>query len=399
MTCLRTFNPAGAPTTKVMDCLIGALSAKRGRRWVGRVVDGSITTVGISTPTGVTVAHAYGSQGLAPVSNPACGPNPKLAETAMTDKVFVGIDISKLWLDIAFSNNASSLRIANQADAIEAWLAQYDPRHFALVAFEPTGGYERYLSAALRAHGTRFARIHPNQLAAFRTRRGGKAKTDVLDARLIAHFAAQELAQRGLAASVEADGILRALLARRRQLCEMLHAERCRADISDDARVADSLNDIHAALTHSLATIEKALAAHVAANPALTASAQNLRSLKGVGPITVYTLLGDLPELGQRSGKEIAALVGLAPRTRQSGKQSWRASIAHGRPGVRAVLFNAARVAIQHNPVMRDFYQRLRVINQRPGKVALVAVMRKMLVTLNAIAQSQKPWKYAQHTT
>lgn len=154
-----------------------------------------------------------------------------------------------------------------------------------------------------------------------------------------------------------------------------------------------SLAAVIDALVQSLAAVEAEIDVHIAASPDATRLAQLLRSLKGIGPVCAATMIADLPELGRLSGKQIASLVGLAPQTRQSGKSTQRARTGKGRPGVRRVLFNAARSAIRHNPAMKAFYQRLVSHNQRPGKVALTAVMRKMLVTLNAIARDHQPWK------
>jgi transposase len=318
-----------------------------------------------------------------------------LKEARVSDKRFIGIDVSAAWIDIAFHGGGTVERIVNEAEAIGAWLGRLKPDEVALVAFEPTGGYERTLRRELVAARLAFTRVHPNELAAFRGRRGVKAKTDPIDARLLADFAALELSGRGLAPLVEGDEILREMSARRRQLADLLHAERCRADRAEAEVVRQGLDQVIAALNEALASLEQAIEAHIDARPALAATAGHLRSLIGVGPVTVHTLMGELPELGRLSGKEIAALVGLAPRTNKSGKLTRRATIGHGRPGVRRVLFNAARSAIRWNPVMRDFYATLVHANARPGKVALTAVMRKMLVTLNAIAREQQPWRSA----
>jgi len=310
----------------------------------------------------------------------------------MQDKLFFGIDVAKEWLDIACHGRPGGGRIANSPAAIAAWLGALDPAAVGLVAFEPTGGYERLLRKALCESGIRFVRVHPNEVTAFRRRRGRKAKTDAIDAALLAEFAALELAQRGLAPLVEGDPALRALTVRRRQLADALHAERCRAALADNAIVENTLQQVIAALRGVLDAVEEAIARHIAAHPKLAATAVLLRSFKCVGPVTVHTLLAELPELGQLDGKEIAALVGLAPQTRKSGKQQARALTGHGRPGVRRVLFNAARSAIQWNPAMRQFYRRLVDLNHRPGKLALTAVMRKMLVIANAIVRSGQPW-------
>ena len=312
----------------------------------------------------------------------------------MDDKIFVGVDVSKDWLDIAV-HDGGVVRIANTGEAVAAWVGSLGRRP-ALVAFEPTGGYERILRAELRNAGLVFARVHPNEVAAFRLRRGGKAKTDRLDARLLAAFAALELAGRGLAPLTDDDETLREMIARRRQLVDALQAERCRAAIAAAPIVQETLKKMIATLQEALDDVETAIAAHIKAHDALATTAAMLQSLKGVGPVTVHTLLGELPELGRLTGKQIAALVGLAPRTRQSGKSAFRATTGHGRPGVRRVLFNAARAAIRWNPAMKAFYAGLVETNKRPGKVALVAVMRKMLVTLNAIARDKQPWKLAE---
>ena len=313
----------------------------------------------------------------------------------MSDKVFLGIDVAAEWLDIAVHGRLEVERIANTAEAIGGWLERWTPDRVALVAFEPTGGYERVLRRQLIAAGLPFARVHPNEIVAFRRARGLKAKTDRIDARLLAAFAAEALARRGLAPLVEGDEALREMTTRRRQLADLLQAERCRLNLAETDVVRAGLEAIVATLQAALDGLESAIASHIAAKPELAAAETHLRSLTGVGPITAHTLMGELPELGRLTAKEIAALVGLAPQTRESGKTHARAVIGHGRPGVRRVLFNAARAAIRWNPVMKAFYERLTQTNNRPGKVALTAVMRKMLVTLNAIARDQQPWSQA----
>jgi transposase len=317
----------------------------------------------------------------------------------MKDKLFIGADVSKEWIDVAIQGHARTQRIANTEAAIRDWVGRLDVRQIGLFVFEPTGGYERLLQRCLRDAGITFARVHPNEVVAFRRRRGVKAKTDVMDARLLADFAALELSGRGLAAMIAADEGLAELVSRRRQLMDTLQAERCRAALAANPVTKASFKAISKALTTAYDLIEAAIERHISQQPELARMAALLRSLKCVGPVTVHTILAELPELGVLTSKQIAALVGLAPQQRESGKQRGRAATGHGRPGVRRVLFNAARIAIRHNPVMRAFYQRLVEQNGRPGKVALMAVMRKMLVTLNAIARDQKPWHGSAATT
>lgn len=302
----------------------------------------------------------------------------------MTDKPLVGIDVSKHWLDACCAGQSSVERLANTPEAIAAWLARTQP---ALVALEPTGGYERHLCAALRVAGVRYVKLHPNALLAFRAGRGVRAKTDRIDARLIAEYAADRLARGALQPAVAQDETLRALAARRRQLADALQAERCRLDLADTPAVQHSLQAVIAALTQSLQAIETALAQHIAADPTASALSASLQTICGIGPVTATTLIADLPELGQLSAKQVAALVGLAPHTRESGKTRYRASTGHGRRCVRSALFNAARAAIRHPSPLQDFYDRLVHHNQRPGKVALCAVMRKLVVIANAVAR------------
>jgi len=263
-----------------------------------------------------------------------------------------------------------------------------------LVAFEPTGGYERELRDALQEHGVVFVRIHPNQVVAFRKSRRIKAKTDRIDAQLIAQFAAEELLRRGLPIVIAGDETLRELAARRRQLVDTVQAEKCRLALARSALVRASLTGSIAGLQASLEAIQAALLAHIAEHPELAQQHALLQTLKGIGPVSAMTLIAELPELGRLSGKQIAALIGLAPQNYESGRSSRRAKTGKGRSDIRRVLFNAARCAIQHNAIMRAFYQRLVEQNKRAGKIALVAVMRKMLVTLNAIARDQQPWKH-----
>src|SRR6266478_5851910 len=198
----------------------------------------------------------------------------------MADKLIVGIDVSKDWLDLCASNAAGVERIANTPEVVAAWLERAGA---GLIAFEPTGGYERTL-------------------------------------------------------------------------------------------------------------LEAELADAVAAHPQTAELAKLLQTIFGIGPVVAITLIADLPELGLLSAKQIAALVGLAPHTKRSGKTRYRETTGHGRPGIRRVLFNAARAAVRHPSLFKDFYDRLRSEERRVGKVALTAVMRKILITANAVARDHEPW-------
>ena len=172
------------------------------------------------------------------------------------DKLFVGMDVAKDWIDIAIAGCGEVKRIGNRAEAIAAWLSEAAKANIALVAFEPTGGHERKLRRCLVEAGISFARVHPNQVVAFRQQRGVRAKTDRIDARLLADFAADELARRGLAPMIEGEEVLRELAVRRRQLLATLHAERCRRELAESPIVRDSLAATIAALESSLAAVD-----------------------------------------------------------------------------------------------------------------------------------------------
>jgi transposase len=272
---------------------------------------------------------------------------------------------------------------------VGAWFDRVAP---GLVTFEPTGGYERLVMAASRERGIPFIRVHPNDVIAFRHSRGVRAKSDPIDARLIHAFVTQELSRRGWRCSVVGDERRRALAARRRQLIAVLQAERCRLALAAVAAVRDSLERVIAVLADSLEALETELAAAIADNPETAERAGLLQTIHGIGPVAAMTLIAELPELGLLTGKQIAALPGLAPHTRRSGKTRYREPTGHGRPIVRQALFNAARAAIRHPSPFREFYQRLVTSNRRPGKVALTTVMRKLLVTANAVARDRQPW-------
>jgi transposase len=317
-----------------------------------------------------------------------------LSEISNMGKMIIGVDVAKEWIDVSIAGDGRVKRIVNSEQAIAAWIVQTGAGSIGLVAFEPTGGYERHLRRCLLRAKVTSKQVHPNEVVAYRRRRGIKAKTDRIDAKLLADFAAEELARRELEPVPQADEVLRELASRRRQLQAMLHAETCRCDVADSASVRKSLQAVIATLERSLAAVDRAIAERIA-NSAHAETSRRLQTFCGVGPAIAETLIADVPELGHLSGKKIAALCGLAPHTRESGNQRGHASTGHGRPGVRKVLFNGARSAIQHNPVMTAFYRRLVDQNHRLGKVALTAVMRKMLVILNAMIRDGSDWKHA----
>ena len=314
------------------------------------------------------------------------------------DRLSVGIDVAKATLEVAISGHAKTLAFANDEAGCAALLAELSGRSVALVLFEATGGFELPCATALQLAGLAVAVINPRQARDFARAMGHLAKTDRIDAAVLADMARTLLARGDLSKLVkplpDAQQLeLQGLVTRRRQLMAMKLAEDHRMKMPG-VRQRRSLNTIIKALDREIARVDKDLQAFVGANHAGLAAL--LDSVKGVGKATISTLLAEVPELGKLSGREVSALVGVAPINRDSGTMRGKRSIFGGRPDVRRVLFMAALVASRHNPVIKAFYQRLLAAG-KPKKVALVACMRKLLTILNAMVRSGKPWNQALH--
>jgi transposase len=306
---------------------------------------------------------------------------------------FVGIDVAKHRLDVHLRPSGEGFTVdhddGNTAALVER-LAALEPT---LVVLEATGGMEVRLAAALAAAGLPVAVVNPRQVRAFARATGRLAKTDRLDAQAIAHFAeAVRPAARPLAD--EATRHLQALVARRRQLLEMLVAERNRRQAA--APVLHQRIDAHLRwLEQALAEIEGELDGAIRASPIWRAKEALLRSVPGIGPVSARTLLAQLPELGSLTRRQAAALVGVAPFSRDSGRMRGRRTIWAGRAALRACLYMAAVAAARgSNPAIAGFYRRLRLAG-KPAKLALTACMRKLVVTLNAMLRTDTAWKAA----
>ena len=313
------------------------------------------------------------------------------AEGLMTaPTVFVGIDVAKATLDVALRPSGERWQVAHDARGIAALLQRLGAPSEALVVLEATGGYEQAVAAALASAGVAVVVANPRQVRDFARATGQLAKTDAIDAAVLALFA-ERVRPEPRPLPDEARQSLEALVTRRRQLIEMLIAEQNR--LSHARRtVRRSLTDHIRWLERRLGGVDRDLDQAVRASPLWRAQDDLLQSVPGIGPITSRTLLAELPELGRLSRKEIAALVGVAPLARDSGTMRGRRTIWGGRASVRAVLFMAAAAATRWNPVIRTFYQRLRAAGKL-AKVALTACMRKLLTIANAIMRSQSPWR------
>lgn len=304
--------------------------------------------------------------------------------------VCVGIDLSRARLDVAVHPDGDSWTVANDPDgraALAERLCAWEPH---IVALEATGGLEREVASALRAAGLPVAVLNPRWVRDFAKATGQLAKTDRLDAAVLARYA-DACGPEPQPEPEEAETELKELLTRRRQLQEMITAERNRTRTAP-AWLAPDLEAHIAWLERQLEELDRRIAEAQRAVPAWREQTELLESVPGVGPTTSAVLLGWLPELGRLDRKRIAALVGVAPLNRDSGALRGHRTTWGGRAPVRAALYMSAVSAIRHNQVIRAFYRRLIEAGKAP-KVALVACMRKMLVILNAMVQHGTPWR------
>ena len=301
--------------------------------------------------------------------------------------VYVGIDVSKAELEVAVGGEAWT--IPNDESGIETLLQRLSERTPDLVVLEATGGYETAAVASLAEAGLPVVVANPRQVRDFARATGKLAKTDRIDARVLALFAERIRPQVRALPDEEAQE-LTALLARRRQLIEMMVAEKHRVTMAPKT-VRKGIRQHIEWLKRQLKSVDSDLERRIKESPVWRAKEDLLRSVPGVGPVVSRTLIGDLPELGRLSRREIAALAGVAPLNRDSGTLRGKRMVWGGRRTVRVALYMAALTASQRNPVIREFYERLRE-RGKPPKVALTACMRKLLVILNAMVRDGVPW-------
>jgi transposase len=309
------------------------------------------------------------------------------------DGVYIGIDVSKDRLDVHVLPEGQAFAVARDGEGLAALCARLAGEAVTLVAVEATGGFETVVAAALAGAGLPLVVVNPAQVRAFAKALGQRAKTDPIDAAVIARFvAATKPAVRPLPDA--ATQLLAELVGRRRQIVEMLAAERQRQSRLTARHLARSLARLITALERELDAVDREIDTAVRGSPAWRQREDLLSSVPGVGPVIARTLIAELPELGSIGRKEIAALAGLAPYTRQSGRWKGKTFIGGGRKDVRRALFMGAMTARTHNPPLKAFYERLLAAG-KPKMVALIAVARKLLTILNAIIRTKTPWLYA----
>lgn len=310
-----------------------------------------------------------------------------------SEKVYIGIDISQDSLDIAAYPTGQIWQYKNSKGGIAKAVTKFKGLGLKLIVMEATGGLERPLSEALYQAGLPAAIVNPRRIRDFGRSMGILAKTDKLDAKVMALFAAKiEPAPRPI--QDEASQKLENLLTRRSQISDIITAEKNRLKQSRDRIVQRHIQDHINWLESELKDLEKELKDSIRQNPRFAEKVKLFKSMPGVGDALSYNLVANLGELGLLNQREIAALVGVAPLNRDSGKQRGRRMIWGGRATVRKALYMPALSAMRCNPIIRDLYQRL-IAKGKLKKVALVACMHKMLTILNSMAKNNTPWVYA----
>lgn len=308
----------------------------------------------------------------------------------LSAEIFIGIDVSKAHLDIAVHAPASSWQVENSDTGIATLVTQLQAHQPTLIVLEATGGFELMLVAELAAAKLPVVVTNPRRVRNFARATGKLAKTDKLDAQMLAHFASALRPELRVLPTIQEEH-LTALLTRRRQIVDMLTVEKNRLH-TVRATMRTDIEEHLTWLREKLAKLDVEIDDFVHGSPLWSDKDALLQTAPGIGRVTASTLVAMLPELGQLNRQEIAALVGLAPVNRDSGKKRGKRRIFGGRGAVRSVLYMATLSAIKHNPTLRKFYEQL-LARGKEKKVAITACMRKLLVLLNAMVRSNQPWQ------
>jgi len=303
---------------------------------------------------------------------------------------YVGIDIAKRHFDLAVEGQPNVQQLENDPKGIRRCVRRLVELKPELIVMEPTGGYEVPLFVELQAAGLRAAVINARKIREFARAAGQLAKTDKLDAQIIARFAAvlQPPPQEALDAQTLA---IKALVARRHQLVQMHTAETNRSEHARDKAIVRSIRAILKTIQRQIDDIDRQIRDHIDSQPELKRKQEQLESVPGIGETTASLLVTELPELGRLNRRQIAALVGVAPINRDSGTHRGKRMTGGGRCHLRARLFMPTLVAVRHNPTIRNFYQRL-VANGKAKMTALIAAMRKLLIILNVMIAKNETW-------
>lgn len=303
---------------------------------------------------------------------------------------FIGIDIAKNKVDIAEHEKLAVKTVGNNKQEISTWIKTLTETEQTIVIMEATGGYESLLVELLHQHNIALAVVNPRQVRDFAKGVGCDAKTDIIDARVLARFG-QVVHPAPQAAQSEDQLKLGALVERRRQLVDLINQEQNRLQQTRDHDIRRSIETVLKELKKQLKSMDERIAKAVTADQRNARKVEILQSVKGLGPVTVSTFVAELPELGQLNRQQVAKLVGVAPINNDSGQSMGKRKAAGGRSAVRRTLYMATLVATRFNTQIRTFYQRL-VAKGKPKKVALTAAMRKLLTILNTLVRTDQLW-------
>jgi transposase len=308
----------------------------------------------------------------------------------MTTENYIGIDVAKDWFDVAVLGEKATVRFANTKSGMAKLVKRMKVLNPTLIVVEATGGYEEGLVLALFEAGLPVARVSPQRVRQYARAKGRLAKTDQLDAHLLAEYG-KNMQPRLFVGKSEERKQLSALVGRRNQLNAMLQAEKNRLRTHSGA-IRSSLETVIACLAAQLKQMDQEIRVLLQQHTDLQTQEKLLRTAKSIGPVTAATLLADLPELGQLDRQEIAALVGVAPMNADTGRKRGYRKTKGGRPAVRRALYMSTLTGIRYNPILKPQYQQL-VKRGKEKKVAITACMRKLLVILNAMMRDQQPFR------
>ena len=307
-------------------------------------------------------------------------------------KTYVGVDISKDKFDVYLHPIGKVFSFANSKYGVEELISYLSTYTVAQIVCESTGGYENLMLKMLRSFGFKVWQVEPNRIKSFIRSKGKKVKTDVIDAHMIALFSAQEVQEHGYIEYGKNHELLRDLVKRKKDLVEMIVSEKQR--LRHPSRVFCKF-EIQAHIdfmNKQITEIEIAIEDIIDKDDDLNKKVAIIESVPGIGKATAAMLVAEMPELGNIENKKASALIGVAPYTQQSGQYKGKSFISGGRAIVRSALYMAALVASRFNPALKEFYRRLCDIGKKPPKVALVAVMRKLITILNVMVKKQTKW-------
>jgi len=308
----------------------------------------------------------------------------------MSQEAFVGIDVAKDHLDVHILPSGTSARFDTDSRGLDALVEAVKEIFPKSIVLEATGGYERVVAASLTAEGLSPAVVNPRQIRDFARATGRLAKTDKIDAQILAHFA-QTIRPVARPIPTDTEKALKELVVRRRQLVDARAKEKNRHGQMSSESALGSIQRMIKTLDQEIAEIDRELDDHIKQNPAMVEKYELLITTPGIGPNTARVIVVQLVELGQLNRRQIAALLGVAPMNRDSGSMRGRRMISGGRSDVRKIFYMATLVATRYNKKIREFYQRLRAAG-KPAKVAIVACMRKLLGILNAMIKHKEPF-------